>query len=435
MEKQQIGFQTITKKVATNIHEFLYSGVKLADQDKATLIAGILIALENDTFRNTYRNMTDADQFIDSFMSAIKHSILRYKGLQNEKETVISTFDFIGKNPNFKTSLENNGKIYITLQFLTEILEKSIYKIAKLNPSYDILGEFYNEFTKYSGADQQSLGIVLTPKHVAHFMAELLEVTEEDVLVDTCIGTGSLVLTADMETETPNKILGVEFNARMLSLAAANMMIRGIDSHLILGDSYSEKILENLATQKPTKLIINPPYAQDGYPELGFLCKGLDILQPGGLGVAILPMSTAIKTDNLTKSLKKELLDKHTLLATFSMPDQLFYPVGVVTIVMLFKAHIPNSSETFFGSLKNDGFEITRTEGRKDTKNSWLDIKNQMLSYYKEKKLVQDSTSNKIINFDSEWTPEAHIDLTIEVSKENFEKELKKYAIFMLKGN
>ena len=432
MNKEHLGFQSITKKVATNIHEYLYSSIKIGDQEKATLIAGILIALENESFKNTYEGITDEDQFIDSFMSAIKTSILKFDGLKNGKEQVISVFDYIKHNQNFKNTIEEQGKKYIALQFLTKIIDKSIYKIAKEHPTYDILSEFYNEFTKYSGSDQQSLGIVLTPHHIASFMSELLEINDDDVILDTCAGSASLLLTAEHSNIKKNSVVGVEFNARMLSLAVANTMIRNIPSFLMLGDSWNPEIIQQIEAQKPTKMIINPPYAQDGYPEIGFIKKGLDSLSTGGLGVAIVPMSSAIKNDNKTKQLKKEILEKHSLVATFSMPDQLFYPVGVVTIVMLFKAHVPNEKETFFGNLKKDGFEITRTSGRVDTKNLWTGIKEEMLDLYNKKETRDGLSAHEKVTFDMEWASEGYIKRKISIEKEEFVEALKKYAIFKL---
>lgn len=433
MDKELLGFKEITKKVATNIHEYLYSSVKLGDQEKPVLIAGILIALENESFKNAYQSITDEDQFIDVFMSAIKRSIQKFDGLKNGKDTIISVFDFIRFNDNFKKTISQGSKTYIVLQFLTEIIDKSVYTIAKSHPTYDILSEFYSEFTKYSGADQQSLGIVLTPHHIAEFMSELLQINNDDIILDTCVGSASLLLTAEHQSVKTNKIVGVELNARMLSLAVANAMLRNIPSHLLLGDSWDKDILDDIKNQKPTKLIINPPYAQDGYPELGFVLRGLDSLEKGGLGIAILPMSTAIKNDNTTKNLKKEILNNHKLLATFSMPDQLFYPVGVVTIIMLFEAHTKHDNATFFGSLKNDGFEITRAEGRADKKGLWFGTKEKMIELFKNFKAESELSAVEEVSFDMEWASEAYIINNIAISKEEFEKNIKNYVIFSMR--
>jgi type I restriction-modification system DNA methylase subunit len=427
--KEGLGLENIVKEVAAEIHEYLYSSIKLSDQDKATLIAGILIALENESFRSSYLSKTDEDYFIEDFMSAIKNSINKFQGLKNGKEAVVSTFDFIKHTHTFKNKTTFEDKTYIALQYLTYIIEITIYKVAKDYPGYDVLGDFYNEFTKYSGADQQSLGIALTPQHIGRFMSELLEVKDNDILLDTCCGTATLLLTADMQTIMPNKIVGVEFNARMLSLAVANVMIRNVESCLLLGDSYSESILTHVATQKPTKLIINPPYSQDGYPELGFLTKGLNLLEMGGKGIIILPISSTIKLDSEIKSLKKELLEKHTLEAIFTMPEKLFYPIGTNTVVMLFTAHVPHSKKSFLGDLREDGFETVKNQGRQDTKNRWSEIKSNMLSYFYNKKET-DVSVVEMLTLDNEWNFLAHKKNEFKITKEDFIKKLRAYDKF-----
>lgn len=58
--------------------------------------------------------------------------------------------------------------------------------------------------------------------------------------------------------------------------------------------------------------------------------------------------------------LKKKLLEKHTLEAVLSMPNELFFnsKVSVVSCVMVLTAHRPHpkSKQTYFGYYKDDGF-------------------------------------------------------------------------------
>lgn len=442
------GLEVIARKTAAAIHSYLYSAVKLSDQDKATLIAGIIIALNKNTFLKNYKDYEDGDEFVNAFDSAIQHSIAQYPGLKNNKDAIYSIFDFIKHNENFKKTItgkiiikdENNNlkeetKTFIALQFLTEIIHDSICKIAKDYPEYDVMGDFYNEFAKYSGADQQSLGIVLTPHHIAEFMSDLLDIQPNDTILDICCGTGALPIAACKYST--NKIIGVEYQARMVALSLANMIMRGYNAVIYQGDSFGENLLNSIKEQKPNKMIINPPYAQDGYPELGFICKGLDQLEEGGLGVAIVPMSCAIKSDATTKKLKQKLLEKHQLLATFSMPDQLFYPVGVVTIIMLFKAHTPNDDGdlTFFGYLKDDGFEITRQNGRQNTTGKWHQIKEEMLNLYHECQKRPGKSATELVFFDNEWCCEAYMETDYNnITPEMFQKEMIDYILFNLKG-
>lgn len=77
-----------------------------------------------------------------------------------------------------------------------------------------------------------------------------------------------------------------------------------------------------------------------------------------GRVVAIVQFSCAIKDEKDLKAVKQRILAKHHLKAVLSMPDDLFYPVGVVTCIMVFEANKPNTGrKTWFGYFKDDGFE------------------------------------------------------------------------------
>ena len=430
--------EALVRSAAAAIHNYLYASIKLADEKKATLIAGIIIALNDTEFIDEYRKTSTGNRFIDKFMSAIKNSIEEYTGFKGQKERILAEFDFIKNDENFTKTVtytypNKETKTYIALQCLTEVIADSIVRIAKAYPSYDVMGDFYNEFAKYSGADQQSLGIVLTPHHIADFMSDLLEIKPEDKILDICCGTGALPIAAHRFAD--NQIIGIEYSPRMMALCIANMIMRGYNSALYLGDSYNETLLQGVAAQKPTKMIINPPYAQDGYPELGFIKRGLDQLEKGGLGVAIVPMSCAIKNDRATKELKEAILDNHQLVATFSMPDQLFYPVGVVTIVMLFRAHCPHEDCSFFGYMKDDGYEITRTSGRQDTQGKWASIKNNMLDLYKDFDEIAGESAVEEVSYEDEWCCEAYMKTDYSnITPEMFKTAMVNYVLFSLKG-
>ena len=426
--------KAVTRKTAAAIHDYLRS-ISLPDQDKPILIAGVIIALEDKDFRETYQGIGRANKFVKDFIEAIENSITNFSGIkESDKEGILVSFNFVKQNKNLNEE-ENDT---IVLKELTQTIEETIYTLAKEYPSYDVIAEFYGEFTKYSSSDQQSLGIVLTPHHIAEFMSSFLDVKEGDTIVDICCGSGSLLLTAEASDGSVgnNKVLGVELNNRMMALCVSNMIIRNIDAHLWLGSSWKEDVLAEVKEYKPTKMILNPPYSQEGYPELGFVKRGLDLLEKGGKAAVIIPMSCAIKQTAEWKQLRKEILSKHTLLATFSMPDQLFYPVGTVTIVMIFEAGTSNAkNETFFGYLKDDGFEITRTEGRKDVSNKWSSIKNEMISLYENKEAIAGKSALANVDEKSEWCCEAYMetDYSETITEEAFFESMKAFAMFSLK--
>ena len=59
--------------------------------------------------------------------------------------------------------------------------------------------------------------------------------------------------------------------------------------------------------------------------ELEFIFNNLECLVLGGPYVAIVPMQRALAQNGKVFELKKKLLEKHTLEAVFSMPEELFF--------------------------------------------------------------------------------------------------------------
>lgn len=434
METQNIKeIQSLVKKAANIIHETMYS-MSMSDQEKPLLVAGIIAGLSENDFKREYRNKEIPERITSSLLEAIHDSIKNFKGIDNDdKQAIFDQYQFI-KNDKNLLKIENN-KVVIRELIIT--IEETVFTWAKEFPEYDIIGEFYNAFNNYSSSDQQALGIVLTPHHIAEFMATLLDMNDDDCIMDIACGTGSLLLTGEAADGKigNNKVLGVERNSRMMALCIANMIIKNINATLWLGDSWDKNIQEQVKKYKPTKMILNPPYDVDGYPELGFVSQGLDMLQPGGKAVVVLPMSCAIKQTAEWKRWRKEILSRHTLLGAFSMPDQSFYPVNIVTIIMVFEVGTPNgNNKSFFGYLKDDGFEITRTEGRKDTTGKWFDIRSEMLDLYNNKQAMAGKSALVNVDEKAEWCCEAYMETDYSnIKPEDFIIEMKDFVLFIEK--
>ena len=309
---------------------------------------------------------------------------------------------------------------------------ESVYTTAKCHPEYDILGAFYDQFTKYSASDQQSLGIVLTPHHAAQFMSDLLEINEDDVVLDTCCGSASLLLTAGGKAK---QSIGVELNSRMAAISLANMIIKGLPSYIWLGNSFDEDIKEEIRAYRPTKLIINPPYSQQD-KELSFVENGLDLLQPGGMGVVIMPVSCANKSNAESKYLRKSILSKHQLVASFIMPEQLFAPmVGVNTIICLFRAYAVTEEPAFLAYIKDDGFELTKSEGRIDRLQKWPPIRDEFMNLYIHKKEANKKSVLVDIAEDDEWSLISHMIIHEDVyPDEFFIPHIQAYLMYLIQG-
>ena len=218
----------------------------------------------------------------------------------------------------------------------------------------------------------------------------IANLNKNSIVVDTCAGTGGFLISAMMDMckkanneDEQNKIkkdglVGVENQPKMFALSASNMILRGDGkANLYQGSCFDKKIISQVKKHKPTVGMINPPYAQKGKDlhELNYVAQMLEVLVDGGIGIAIVPMSSAIKPHYM----KEELMSKHTLKAVMSMPNELFSPVSCVSCIMVWEAKVPHDSnsyyKTWFGYWKEDGFTKVKNKGRIDSKRVWTRIK------------------------------------------------------------
>jgi len=74
--------------------------------------------------------------------------------------------------------------------------------------------------------------------------------------------------------------------------------------------------------------------------------NNIEVLSPNSLCIAIIPISCVLAQKGPGLELKKKLLEKHTLEAVISMPDELFHnsKVSVITVIVVIKAHSPHPS-------------------------------------------------------------------------------------------
>jgi type I restriction-modification system DNA methylase subunit len=166
-----------------------------------------------------------------------------------------------------------------------------------------------------------------------------------------------------------------------------------------------------------------------------FIEHSLNVVAPqNGRVVAIVQMSCAIKNEKELIAVKKRILEKHHLKAVLSMPDDLFYPVGVVTCIMVFEANKPNAGrETWFGYFKDDKFEKRKNQGRIDARGKYKDEKERWLNAYYNKKEVAGLSVKKEVSEVDEWCAEAYMetDYTALCDKD-FIQKMKDYAAFLI---
>ena len=114
------------------------------------------------------------------------------------------------------------------------------------------------------------------------------------------------------------------------------------------------------------------------------------------------------------------------------MPDDLFYPVGVVTCIMVFEANKPNKGrKTWFGYFKDDGFEKRKHLGRIDARNRYSNIKNDWLAAYRNQDEIPGLSIRKEVSTNDEWCAEAYMETDYgTLTKEDFERKIKEFVAF-----
>ncbi len=180
------------------------------------------------------------------------------------------------------------------------------------------------------------------------------------------------------------------------------------------------------------------PYDVGTAGQMRFIEHALDVVAPqNGTVIAIVQMSCAIKNEKELIAIKGRLLQHHHLVAVMSMPDDLFYPVGVVTCVMVFKANTPNiGRKTWFGYFKDDGFEKRKNRGRIDARAKWADIKNQWVKAFINKDEISGLSIKQEVSASDEWCAEAYMERDYsKITRENFERAVRDYAIFRVLGS
>lgn len=166
-------------KDAAELHEYLRTYGTLKDQDKPLVVAGILLALDEIEFGGFSIQSLTGDQTVgmrdgDKLINAIRGRLTRSNvGPDAKKDKLLAEFAIF--QTSFRLNEENPVLAKTPLRFYTEFLYERVFKNIKYQKtSEDFIGRFYGEFMSYSGGDGQTLGIILTPRHICDLMCDLV---------------------------------------------------------------------------------------------------------------------------------------------------------------------------------------------------------------------------------------------------------------------
>ncbi|MDR2762145.1 MAG: N-6 DNA methylase [Planctomycetaceae bacterium] len=430
-----------------------YHAYSVSEATRCTMVSAILLSLLHDPFRNSYKQEPDTSSLGRSLSNAIE-TVLKREDVKGRAE-MLGEYSKILNEPLFKqTDIKHKNRkehesTIAVVKRMIDFLRLNVYPLTQMEQSgFDVMGRFYREFIRYA-ASEQSQGLVLTPPHITNLFSRLANITTESVIYDPCCGTGGFLIAAmknmlqnagnntNKQKQIKNQqLIGVELRPSMYTYACSNMMMQGDGkSNIYCGDCF--KLVAEIKKHKPTVAFLNPPYDVGTARQMEFIRHALDVVaDQNGMVAAIVQMSCGIKNENDLIAVKKSLLDSHRLHAVLSMPDDLFYPVGVVTAVMIFQANEKHKGrKTWFGYFKDDGFEKRKHRGRVDIRNQWQTIQERWLSAYRNLEEIPGLSVMQEVTAEDEWCAEAYLETDYSTIRENeFEQKVRDFVAFRVRA-
>lgn len=436
------------------LNKNLRDNFEFEENQRPQIVSGILLALEDEGFLSSYPKKKTPLEVANLIITTIKERLERDNVKGVKQDTIVQTYGFIKTNTKIINATNGDGTPNTYLKDLIQEIERSVKPFLDNYKEYDVIGKFYNEFLRYANGDG-GLGIVLTPKHITELFVDLAQVNENSVIIDNCCGTAGFLISAMKMMEDKangdkkklrhiheSQLLGIEDNPKMFCLACSNMMLRGDGKSNINQQDCFQVNKEEIKKFKPTIGFLNPPYSKvNGHKELAFVENCLELIEPHGTCIAIVPQSCAMNTKKGNLDVKRRLLEKHTLKAVMSMPNSLFEDsdISTYTCILVFEAHKKHdpSIKTWFGYWKNDGFVKIRPHGRRDYYKVYQEkIKKYWLESYFSRKEIPGFSVLRGINAVDEWLVEPYIETRFEsVKDEDFISTMRDYATFLFSTN
>lgn len=311
-------------------------------------------------------------------------NFLKVRSLPEKKQRQILNVlrsNFVDNNLNQKAANETQTAIKTIYQ---EIYDKliPIYDVTGIN---DFTGKLFNVMNAWVDVpDGGANDVVLTPRYITNFMAQLTQVNQDSYVWDWALGSGGFLISSmnlmiqDAQLQHANdltkqhekiehiktkQLLGVELLPNVYMLAVLNMILMGDGSSNIVNDNslthYTGKYAYNEEPFPADVFLLNPPYSAEGNGMI-FVDKAFQ-KQSKGFGAVIVQDSAG---SGRAVDINKRILKHNRLKASIKMPSDLF-KASVQTSIYLFEVGKPHNGDdnVYFIDLREDGY--TRTNRKK----------------------------------------------------------------------
>lgn len=367
----------------------------LGENDRVYLVAASIIATigipgkvapleKSDLKSSTEKGNTDGD----IMMRKIKAFLSEKELPEEKKDLILRTLQNTITTNNINKV--ENGESQLKRVFSKIVDDLGIY--YKIGLTTDFTGKLFNEMYGWLGFSQDKLNdVVLTPAYVSTLLVRLARVNKDSYVWDFATGSAGLLVAAMNEmlndakksikspdeltqkeiTIKTEQLLGLELLSSVYMLAILNMILMGDGSSNILNQDSLKDFDGKYGFGKTDSdfpadaFILNPPYSAPGNG-MNFVEKALGMMNKGYAAIIIQSSAGSGKAIEYNK----RILEKHTLVASIKMPDDLFIgKSSVQTRVYVFKVNEKHHQDELvkFIDFTNDGY--TRTNRKKASNN------------------------------------------------------------------
>ena len=367
----------------------------LGENDRVYLVAASIIAtlgipgkvrpLEKEDLKSSSeRGNTDGDIVVRKIAAFLDEKELP----EEKKKLILRTLQNTLLTDNINKVI--NGESQLKRVFTKIVDDLGIY--YKIGLTTDFTGKLFNEMYGWLGFSQDKINdVVLTPSYVATLLVRLARVNKDSYVWDFATGSAGLLVAAmnEMLIDAKNTIkspdeliqkeirikaeqlLGLELLSSVYMLAILNMIMMGDGSSNILNKDSLRDFDGNYGYGKKNSkfpanaFVLNPPYSAEGNG-MNFVEKALGMMN-GGYGAVIIQNSAG---SGKAVKYNKNILKKHTLIASIKMPIDIFIgKSSVQTYIYVFRVNEAHKKDDIvkFIDFSKDGY--TRTNRKKATNN------------------------------------------------------------------
>lgn len=382
IKKMEVKLESAVKKIHQDIYDDERLRTQLGTNDKLYLMCGLIMAglsaqgISDLEIEELHGNQT-GKKTDDKVILTQVESFLEAKDCDPSKiDMVMNLLTPVFSKP---VLWKPSDGISILKELFTEIKNDVIPYLT--SPFHlDFTGRILNCLNDWVSIENDAMNdVVLTPRDITRFMAQLCRTNKDSLVWDTAMGSGGFLVSAmdlmvrdaqktikdEKELEEKirnikkNQLLGIEILGNIFILAVLNMMLMGDGSSNLINDDshqYNGDFRANV-------FLLNPPYSADGK---GFIfVEEATRKMTNGYACVLIQENAGSGQGGIWT---KKLLEHNTLVASLHMPDKLFTgKASVQTAIYLFKVNVPHDKDAVvkFFDFSNDGY--SRQNRRKST--------------------------------------------------------------------